>query len=370
MGLRMGKKVDKDIVELMLNRAKKRLNLDEYQTNNEKTLIMIGGQPGSGKSSLINAVQNKFDGEVVVLNSDDVKVFHPDYEDMLRADPDKADEHVQDYSNHVIQSLKTHLVTNGYNVLVEGTLRNSDTPLKAAQEFKDNGYKVEVHVLSVNEHESWIRCINRYETDVAENGYGRSVTKDYHDNAYKNIPTTLKDIIHSDSFDNIVVYDRDGNEIETIQNKTQIIAKYMHSRETINDSVMTQCTKLIKNIEALKLQRGVTSSELHELEILQKDLEKDYQTYKSIHKSIIITSSTTNADILKYFEQYDTNNDINKWRETGKIKTADTFHYLDNENPKRVATILNQAFNTNVHIELINFHHHNLATPENNIEIE
>jgi UDP-N-acetylglucosamine kinase len=367
----MGKKVDEDIVELMLNLAKETLNIDDkYQNNAEKTLIMIGGQPGSGKSSLINAIKNKFDGDVVVLNSDDVKAFHPEYENMLRDNPDKADEQVQDYSNHVIKLLKKHLVANGYNVLVEGTLRNSDTPLKAAQEFKDSGYKVEVHILSVNEHESWIRCINRYEMDVDKNGYGRSVTKDYHDNAYKNIPTTLKDVINSNHFDNIIIYDREGKEIENIQNKSQIITKYMHSRENINDNVMAQCTKLIKNIESLKLERDITPSELNELEMIRKELEKDYQIYKSIHKSIVITNSTSNEDVLKYFEQYDKNNNIDKWRETGKIKTESDFHYLDNENPERVATILNQAFNTNVQIESVKSQNHTLETTENNIEIE
>lgn len=76
-------------------------------------------------------------------------------------------------------------------------------------------------------------------------------------------------------------------------------------------------------------------------------------------KSNIILKVSTNEEVLKYFEQYDKNNDINKWRETGKIKTSVAFHYLENENPERVASLLNYEFKTNIKIDLDNCKQHN-----------
>lgn len=59
----------------------------------------------------------------------------------------------------------------------------------------------------------------------------------------------------------------------------------------------------------------------------------------------------TNEDVLKHFEQYDKNNDIAKWRESGLIETKSQFHYLDTHNPERVASVLNHEFKTDVKVE-------------------
>ena len=65
-----------------------------------------------------------------------------------------------------------------------------------------------------------------------------------------------------------------------------------------------------------------------------------------INKSI-----NTNEDVLKHFEKYDTSNKIASWQESGKIKTESDFHYLDNENPERVAAVLNQEFKTDIEVK-------------------
>ncbi len=57
---------------------------------------------------------------------------------------------------------------------------------------------------------------------------------------------------------------------------------------------------------------------------------------------------TNNADVLKYFEKYDSTNQIASWLEAGKIKTQTDFHYLENENPERVASVLNYEFKTDI----------------------
>ena len=96
------------------------------------------------------------------------------------------------------------------------------------------------------------------------------------------------------------------------------------------------------------------------LDVVQ--LRDNARWLKNMHTKIVETSLdskselqlvvSTNEDVLKYFEQYDKNNAIKKWREDGKINTSDNFHYLDNENPERVMAILNQEFKTDVQLNL------------------
>ena len=73
----------------------------------------------------------------------------------------------------------------------------------------------------------------------------------------------------------------------------------------------------------------------------------------------------TNSDVLKYFEIYDKNHQIENWIENGKIKTQIDFHYLENENPERVAAVLNTEFKTSVKVTELE----NIRTPSK-IEIE
>jgi N12 class adenine-specific DNA methylase/predicted RNA methylase len=63
-----------------------------------------------------------------------------------------------------------------------------------------------------------------------------------------------------------------------------------------------------------------------------------------------VVGINTNEDVLKQFEQFDKDNQIEKWREIGKIKTDTDFHYLENENPERVTAVLNQEFKTDITI--------------------
>lgn len=66
-------------------------------------------------------------------------------------------------------------------------------------------------------------------------------------------------------------------------------------------------------------------------------------------KQVVLNS---NNDVLKYYEQhYDNDNKIASWRKAGKIEANNDFHYLVDENPYRVALILNKEFNTNISIE-------------------
>lgn len=47
-------------------------------TNNPKGFV-LGGQPGAGKSILIEKIKKELNGNVIVINGDDYRKYHPDY---------------------------------------------------------------------------------------------------------------------------------------------------------------------------------------------------------------------------------------------------------------------------------------------------
>ncbi len=48
-------------------------------------IVILGGQPGAGKSKIITLSENQFfkDGNVVVINGDDFRHYHPKAEEIF-----------------------------------------------------------------------------------------------------------------------------------------------------------------------------------------------------------------------------------------------------------------------------------------------
>jgi hypothetical protein len=61
-------------------------------------IVILGGQPGSGKSSAIEKIEQRFNRNIVALNGDDFKTTYPGYDDLLAKDAIKAAKIVQPYN--------------------------------------------------------------------------------------------------------------------------------------------------------------------------------------------------------------------------------------------------------------------------------
>jgi UDP-N-acetylglucosamine kinase len=126
--------IDQDIANKMLAEAKLDFKLDELIPPDNKIMIILGGQPGAGKSTITDIIEKQFKGNILVLNGDDVKLYFPNYTALLAKDPDTTAKLVQPYSNFVIDNLKQDAIAKNLNILVEGTMRTASTPINTIHE--------------------------------------------------------------------------------------------------------------------------------------------------------------------------------------------------------------------------------------------
>ncbi len=215
----------------MLSEAREQLRLDTYHPTEDKSLMILGGQPGAGKSTVSDIIESRFQGNIVLLNGDDFKSYYPDYKQLLAQDPDKTAELVQPYSNYVVNHLKDDIIQRDLNVMIEGTMRTLNVPLNTINEFKEHGYKVEAFVIAVNHIASRASCIERYENDLALSGAGRSVNVSAHDNTYQSIPETLKGLVDSQQLDNLTIMSRRGETIAELAKGDDVVKGYTEFRE-------------------------------------------------------------------------------------------------------------------------------------------
>lgn len=170
--------------------------------------IIIGGQTGAGKTGMIGYSRNQFeDGNVVIINSDDLKPFHPQSSEIARLYPELYTKVTDQESNTWTSDLFETTMQEGYNLIFEGTMKNTRI-LGSIQKLKSLGYEVTVRGLAVSDLESMLSILERYNAQVSVKGWGRLVVPNHHYETYNGMPETIQAIEESNLADHIEILKR------------------------------------------------------------------------------------------------------------------------------------------------------------------
>lgn len=178
----------------------------------EKVAVIIGGQSGAGKSGIISYSMKMFeDGNVIVINGDEIKKFHPKAEEIAKLYPKLYSKITEQEGAAWTSRLFEELRQEGYNIIFEGTMRNNRVADDAIADLRDKlGYTVIVRGLCACYLESRISILERYEKQVLLQGWGRMVAKAHHDITYEGMPKTIEYIEKNKRYDVIEIFLR-GN---------------------------------------------------------------------------------------------------------------------------------------------------------------
>ena len=172
--------------------------------------VIIGGQTGAGKSGLIGYSSKMFtDENVIIINSDEIKPFHPQSEEIAKLYPKLYTKITDQESNTWTSQLFEELRREGYNIIFEGTMKNNRIADESITELQQLGYTVIVRGLAVCDLESRMSILERYEGQVAKKGWGRLVVTDHHNQTYVGMPNTIDYIEKNNKFDILEIFARD-----------------------------------------------------------------------------------------------------------------------------------------------------------------
>ena len=188
--------------------------INEIMLSNKKavskpTAIIDIAPPGSGKTGLNGFGLQQFkDRNVVIINSDELKPFHPKIDEIAKKYPQYYTKVTNQESNLWTDRLFDEAIEKRYNVIFEGTGRN----LKLLKSMIDkmHDYRILVRGMAVNELNCLMSIIERYEGQVNKKGWGRLVTKEHFYQAYDEMLDTIGKLEELPNVDNIEVYMR-GN---------------------------------------------------------------------------------------------------------------------------------------------------------------
>lgn len=174
----------------------------------QQCAYILGGQPGAGKSNYF--LENTDTKYSVILNGDDYRKFHPKYDDIVNNDIQSMPDKTQEFCNTVIEHLIDDLSQEGYNMVIEGTLRNPDVPIKTCTELKSKKYNVNLVVIACDAEIAWKSTLERAQKMAEHGEYPRFVSIDLYDAIVSNIVTNLEKISSAKCFDSISIINRDG----------------------------------------------------------------------------------------------------------------------------------------------------------------
>jgi predicted ABC-type ATPase len=274
---KLSAKEHEDILQKLLSNT---LERSEYQE--QPRIVILGGQPGSGKSKLTEIAHDSFfdNQSVAVINGDDYRAYHPKAREIYELHDKKfaemTDPDVRTWTPRIFEEA----IKEKRNIIFEATMRNKEPLMTTIETLKGEGYKIGIMVMAVNEQVSRVGIVRRYEDQKANGGIARWTPIETHDEAFKNMPDAVAAIERNSSIDSISVYNRAGEILYKNEKQANGIferpsvglgaekaIREEHDRPlTILEKEKLQLT--IEDIQEKMTQRGA----LDEFKELQKDV--------------------------------------------------------------------------------------------------
>jgi len=174
-------------------------------------VVITGGQPGSGKSKLLEQGKKDFpDGNVVVINGDDLRAYHPQEREIYLLDDKRFAERTDPDSREWTKRLFDRAIETKRNIVFESTMREPGPISQTMERLRAEGYHITAKVVATSERASTTGIFRRYEMQKAEKGFGRFSQLSSHDAGYTGMPKTVDYIEKHELVDRLEVYNRAG----------------------------------------------------------------------------------------------------------------------------------------------------------------
>ena len=193
---------------------------------------VLGGQPGAGKSYLTKSIKSK-NSNVVAIVGDDFRRWHPNFSEIQEKFGKDSSKITAPFAGKVTEAMIKRAIEEKYNVLIEGTFRTAETPLKTLQNLKDNGYRTVVLIKTCPAEVSWNRCLSRYEEGLKEQqGNQRYTAKEHHDLVVSNLAKNADTVFKSGLVDMFMVVGDSGKVIfDSTKNNLNLNPSHSISKE-------------------------------------------------------------------------------------------------------------------------------------------
>lgn len=170
--------------------------------------VLLGGQSGAGKTLLHALFKEQVDGNAIVINGDEFRSSHPQFHAIQQHYGMDAPAHTAKWAGQMTEALIDAFSRQKYNLIIEGTLRTSDVPLRTARLLRERGYDVSLAIMAVKPEISLVSCQIRYELMRIAGTTPRATDPAHHNKIINDIVDNLSTLEESGQFTRVYLYNR------------------------------------------------------------------------------------------------------------------------------------------------------------------
>lgn len=186
------------------------------------TFVLLGGQPGAGKTRAQDAIARSHPA-MAAVTGDDFRIHHPDFVTLAKTDPLGMPNTTSAVAGPLVRRCLDHALgkryddagalvderAERYSVLLEGVFSNPDMVLNTVEEFAAAGFDVHAYAMAVPEHLSRLSAEYRYL--AAGSPYAaRWTPPTAHDRSFNALPETVAALEQSPLVSRLEVWTRTG----------------------------------------------------------------------------------------------------------------------------------------------------------------
>lgn len=235
-------KLDKESHKsIFLEKVAPSSRLDSATTQEKPKAIILAGQPGSGKGGLAITATNELKGNVVPIDPDELRQFHPSARQWQKSSPYGWSQQTNADAGQWARELREAAIDGRKNIIVDTTLGNAKPATEMIKELQAAGYEVEVRAVAAHRLESEHGIDARFTKKIDADGVGRDVPLAFHDEVYRDLPDNL-DKVRGATDVPVRIFDRSGAELyDSRRDSTLPSAALREAREArLQDPEVTQ----------------------------------------------------------------------------------------------------------------------------------
>ena len=138
--------------------------------------ITLDGQPGAGKSNLYDIARKRFSNNIVELDCDAFRIYHPYYKQIKKIFGKDDAIKTNPFVFKVVDLLIEELSNDKYNLIIESSLNSPNSALDNGKKLPPKGYQVELQIMATPKQISWQGTIDRYNKELRKGGNPRAVS--------------------------------------------------------------------------------------------------------------------------------------------------------------------------------------------------
>ncbi len=241
--------------------------------NDNPTFIMVGGQAGSGKSTLVSQELRAQEHGAIIIDQDLLRTKHPRYPQIYDLYTEREEFLLlKRYLDRLINGIIDRAEKSGYNIILESALRSVSKFIVNIQDLKQKGYTTKLSILAVNPDEANLSMFQRFCYFLELDGECRRNTN-IDDDSVKKIPENIEQMDRLNIFDDITISVR-GDE------STDFMPIQVYSK------------RKTPNLPPVH----VYNIKINEKRIPENELDRRYTTYRAILERFNQTTQISRLD--------------------------------------------------------------------------